>query len=201
MVALAAWVEKLFETKIPPKTLIKRAERTKGKLATDVAKVAATPHNHSVIPEKQSYPQLSETPAPVAGITAPAAVPAAQAPDPGRLPKSADKAPEYPQSCTEPCCPGLDGLRRPRMNDKGRTLPTIHRDLAKMAHLRKAIWRNWGILEGISIPWARGLVARIHLRGWRSPITPTGARAGELKESFLKLVGAARRPGSPDPPC
>lgn len=52
----------------------------------------------------------------------------------------------------------LDGLRWPRMRDKGRTLTlTIHPERScGNDHLSKALWRNWGILEGSITPTGAG---------------------------------------------
>jgi len=49
---LTVWLEKLFEAKIPPKTIAKRAERIKGKLATNVA-IEPTFEDHSEIPKSE----------------------------------------------------------------------------------------------------------------------------------------------------
>jgi hypothetical protein len=48
---LAAWVEKLFETSIPPNTLTRRAERAREKITTNVVNPTTT-DNDSEIQEK-----------------------------------------------------------------------------------------------------------------------------------------------------
>ncbi len=45
---LTVWLEKLFEAKIPPKTIAKRAERIKNELATNVASESTQEHHREI---------------------------------------------------------------------------------------------------------------------------------------------------------
>ena len=61
---LTAMIERLFEASIPAKTIAKRAEREKTKLATNVANQTIKPNNSS-IPEKQEFQTVTVKPEPL----------------------------------------------------------------------------------------------------------------------------------------
>lgn len=63
---LAAWIERLVETNIPARTLTKQAERTKQKLATNVAN-HPTPQSSKQISEKQNNQPVTAQTAPDPG--------------------------------------------------------------------------------------------------------------------------------------
>lgn len=86
---LAGWVERLFEAKIPEKTLRKRAERSRNKLATNVAN-DATHQRHSEIDQKPSTVERGELGKSVSG-TAPFSQPGDRSDGRQRGPRGADR--------------------------------------------------------------------------------------------------------------
>jgi hypothetical protein len=76
----------------------------------------------------------------------------------GTMVRGKSKAPRAQDSGQEVAANVWRGLRHPRMRDKGGTLTlTLHPGRScEMAHLSKALWRNWGILEGSITPTGAG---------------------------------------------
>ena len=93
---LSAWVEKLFETNIPAKTLEKRAQRIEEKIKTKVFN-ESTPKNPSQIPEKpEKQPVTSPNPD--------------QTPGPGRSPKYAKHTVQTPANLEERLISGSQAI-------------------------------------------------------------------------------------------
>ncbi|MGD0829091.1 MAG: hypothetical protein ABSA09_13560 [Desulfobaccales bacterium] len=86
------------------------------------------------------------------------------------------------------------------MRDKGGTLyplPFTREDRAEMAHLSKALWRNWGILEGSINPTGSGKERRSLILVVRE--SPPRARGRGAQGKFPEAGGsrlATRQPGS-----